>query len=57
MSTEMKIEVDGITLDSKHDQDRYDDLDTEHVTVQIGSERESVKIETLIKALEAMRSR
>jgi len=54
----MKIQVnEEISLDDSHDADIYDKISSEYVTVEISGKRATVKIETLMKSLEAMEAR
>lgn len=54
----MEIEVNNeITLDDRHDTDPNDSLNSAYATITVGGHRATVKINALIKALEAMRER
>ena len=50
----MKIEIESIVLSSIRD---YSELKPEYCSIEINGQTSTVKIETLIKALEAMRER
>lgn len=54
----MKVEVtEEVILLDNHPVDYYDKLNNEWVCIYVNGEKASVKIDTLIKALELMRER